>query len=58
MSNEKKPLKEGYQPQDQGRGYQPQPQEDTFIEQIQGGYTPTTGHGDDTSNPPEPPDEE
>ena len=56
MKEEQKPLQEGYQPQEQERGYQPQV--DTSNEpKPPEGYTPTD-HGDNPSNPPQPPDEE
>jgi hypothetical protein len=57
MSNNKKPLPEGYQPQDyEKRGYQPQV--DTPNEpKPQSGYTPT-GSGDNPKKPPQPPSEE
>ncbi|GEM_PF-1985782 len=57
MNDGKKPLREGYQPnQDQGKGYQPQV-DTPGAPEPESGYAPT-GQGDNPSNPPQPPDEE
>ncbi|MCH8501889.1 MAG: hypothetical protein LAT77_08280 [Aliidiomarina sp.] len=51
MSNENKPINEGYTPQKTEKGYQPaKPAGDP---KPQGGYVPTTSGGDNpTNNPP------
>jgi hypothetical protein len=56
MSNGRKQIDEGYQPQKEKRGYQPHvdiPNDP----RPESGYTPT-GEGDNPSNPPQPPAEE
>lgn len=60
MSNEKKPVNEGYIPQEIEKGYQPakpapQPTGDP---NPQGGYIPTTSGGDNPTNNPTPPGDE
>ncbi|MBS0413237.1 MAG: hypothetical protein JSR68_02590 [Proteobacteria bacterium] len=54
MSNDKKPLNEGYRPERIEKGYQPaKPLSQPDGPKPQGGYQPTTGHGTNpTSNPP------
>jgi len=53
MTDEKKPIQEGYQPVK--RGYQPTtPVKPDF----EGGYQPTTSEGDNPANEPSPPKEE
>jgi hypothetical protein len=60
MSDGKKQINEGYIPKRNERGYQPaklapQPTGDP---NPQGGYTPTTSGGDNSTNAPSPPGDE
>ena len=56
MSNGKKKIDEGYQPEENQSGYQPEDQPPPNAD-PQSGYTPTR-HGDDNPSDPQPPDEE
>lgn len=60
MSNDRKPINEGYIPKKIERGYQPakpvpQPTGDP---KPQGGYVPTSSEGDNPANNPAPPGDE
>lgn len=60
MSDDKKPINEGYIPQKIEKGYQParpapKPAGDP---QPQSGYVPTTSGGDNPTNKPTPPGDE
>lgn len=60
MSDNKKPINEGYIPQKIERGYKPSapaPQP-TGDPRPQGGYIPTTSGGDNPTNNPTPPGDE
>jgi len=54
MTNDRKPLNEGYQPQRIEKGYQPaKTPSHQEGPNPQGGYQPTTSEGDNpTNNPP------
>jgi len=57
MTDQKKPIREGYQPIK--KGYQPEQQPTTPSESVsEGGYQPTTNEGDNPANEPSPPKEE
>ncbi len=55
MTDERKPINEGYQPLK--KGYQPESPSPPS-KPPESGYQPTTGHGDNPSNRPSPPKEE
>ena len=57
MTDEKRPINEGYVPQKIEKGYQPATQP-TGDPKPQSGYVPTTSGGDNPANNPTPPGEE
>ncbi len=57
MSDNKKPINEGYIPQKIEKGYQPASQL-TGDPKPQGGYIPTTSGGENPANNPTPPGDE
>ena len=60
MSNDKKPINEGYIPKKIEKGYQPAKPapHPTGDPKPQGGYIPTTNSGDNPTNNPTPPGDE
>lgn len=57
MTDEKRPINEGYVPQKIEKGYQPATQP-TGDQKPQSGYVPTTSGGDNPTNNPTPPGDE
>lgn len=57
MTNEKRPINEGYTPEKIEKGYQPATQP-TGDPKPQSGYVPATSGGDNPANNPTPPGEE